>query len=218
MTLGSQQGYQDLAGKGRRATARPPLGSVAQCGTSPATRNGAREAEATPAAVRRIRFGAMETGAATTNVELIRRFFTSFQARDPAGMAACYTDDVAFTDPAFGTLFGDEARAMWQMLCERGKDLTIEFRDVAAGEQDGSAHWEARYTFSGTGRPVHNVIDARFWFRDGLISRHDDRFNFHRWSRQALGTMGLLLGWTPIVRRGVRRKARAQLDAFRRSR
>jgi hypothetical protein len=51
----------------------------------------------------------------------------------------------------------------------------------------------ARYTFA-TGRVVHNVIEARFALRDGLIVQHVDSFGFWRWSRQALGPLGLARG------------------------
>ena len=55
---------------------------------------------------------------------------------------------------------------------------------------------------------------AEFRFADGLIAEHRDEFDFHRWSRQALGAPGLLLGWTPLLRAAVRRRARAGLDEF----
>jgi len=58
------------------------------------------------------------------------------------------------------------------------------------------------------------IIDAEFEFRDGKILRHRDRFDFHRWSRQALGTSGLLLGWTPLLRNKVRSTARGSLEKF----
>ena len=107
---------------------------------------------------------------------------------------ACYAPTVTFSDPVFPDLVGDQARGMWRMLCARGKDLRIEFRDVRAGDHTGSAHWEAWYTFSSTSKPVHNVIDATFTFSDGLIVTHVDRFDLYRWSRQALGVTGVLLG------------------------
>jgi len=62
---------------------------------------------------------------------------------------------------------------------------------------------------------VHNIIDAQFTFRDGLIASHRDRFDFWSWSRQALGAPGLLLGWTPALRRKVQARAAANLKAFR---
>lgn len=150
------------------------------------------------------------------NEDTLRRFYTAFQQRDAATMAACYAPDVRFSDPVFPDLRGPQAGLMWKMLCERGKDLRLEFRDVRAAGDAGSAHWEAWYTFSATGRKVHNVIDATFEFRDGLIVRHVDRFDFHRWARQALGPVGLLLGWTPLLRDKVRAMAARGLADYQR--
>src|SRR4029079_13875976 len=96
--------------------------------------------------------------------ETIRTFYEAFQRRDAAAMGRCYTPDVVFSDPVFTHLVGDRARGMWAMLCERGKDLRVEFSDVAADAERGRAHWEAWYTFSASGRLVHNVIAARFRF------------------------------------------------------
>ena len=150
------------------------------------------------------------------NTQLIERFYGAFKEHDGARMAACYAPDVEFSDPVFPDLKGHRAGAMWQMLTEGGSDagLRIELHEHEADETTGSAHWIAHYTFSETGRPVVNDIQARFRFEDGLISEHRDDFDFHRWSRQALGAPGLLLGWTPIIKGAVRKKAGARLDAY----
>lgn len=150
------------------------------------------------------------------NAQLIERFYRAFQQRDAEAMAACYAPDVVFSDPAFGELRGAEAGDMWRMLCGRAKDLSVRYSDVVADDVRGSARWEADYLFSQTGRTVHNRIEAGFEFRDGLIAVHRDRFDMWRWSRQALGLPGVLLGWSPVVRNKVRRQARAGLEAFRR--
>jgi len=147
------------------------------------------------------------------NQQLIETFYTAFQQRDYASMIACYHDDVRFSDPVFTDLRGPQAKAMWHMLCERGKDLQVTFRDVAANEQTGQAHWEAVYTFS-SGRKVHNVIDASFVFEDGLIIVHRDSFDLWRWTRMALGPMGVLLGWSPFVQNKVRGTAVSSLHKF----
>lgn len=149
------------------------------------------------------------------NAALIEQFYTAFQKKDAAAMNACYHADVAFSDDAFGPLDGDAARSMWSMLCERGKDLRVEFRDVKADDRAGSAHWEAWYTFAATGKPVHNIIEARFEFSDGLIRKHTDSFDFGRWSGQALGVPGKLLGKTSFFRKTFRKKAVAMLGAYR---
>lgn len=145
---------------------------------------------------------------------LLTRFYTAFQKKDAEGMVACYAPDVRFSDPVFPALLGDRARGMWRMLVGRGKDLRLEFRDIQADDRGGSAHWEAWYTFSATGRQVHNVIEASFTFRDGLIATHTDRFDLYRWIRQALGAKGALLGWTPIVQGMIRRQADRALTRF----
>jgi ketosteroid isomerase-like protein len=148
------------------------------------------------------------------NAALIERFYTAFGRRDHAEMARCYRPDARFCDPAFGELRGDEVTSMWRMLCEGADDLEIGFADVETGGDRGSASWWADYTFTATGRPVHNEIRASFRFEDGLIAEHDDRFSFWKWSRQALGPLGLALGWSPLPRLMVRRQARGRLDSF----
>lgn len=148
------------------------------------------------------------------NAELLHRFYTAFSARDGATMASCYAEDARFSDPVFTDLNGAQPGAMWRMLCERGKDLRVESSNIQADDEHGSAHWEAWYTFSATGRKVHNVIEARFTFRDGRILTHEDSFDFYRWSKQALGPMGWLLGWTPMLKAKVQGQAMAGLEKF----
>ncbi len=148
------------------------------------------------------------------NEELIHRFYQAFRRRDAEGMVACYHPDVVFSDPVFPDLRGPSAGNMWRMLCQRGKDLEIAYRDVQADDQTGRAHWDADYTFSGTGRKVHNQIDATFRFQDGLIREHRDQFDLYRWMSMALGLKGRLLGWLPVVQGTVRKQAAGALRKF----
>ena len=146
---------------------------------------------------------------------LITTFYTAFQNHDPETMASCYHKDIVFNDPAFENLKGEEAGNMWRMLIERSKGkLDITFRDIEANEKTGKAHWEAKYIFSQTKRKVHNIIDAEFEFKDGKIIRHTDHFNFRKWSAQALGMPGLLLGWTPFLKNKVKAQARLSLNKY----
>jgi ketosteroid isomerase-like protein len=149
------------------------------------------------------------------NEELIIQFYTAFQAKDYQKMQRAYHDEAEFFDPVFGPLSSHQVKSMWQMLLSRSKDLKIAFSHVQASEKTGECHWEAWYTFSKTGRAVHNIIDAAFEFKDGRIYRHNDSFSLWRWSRQALGPTGLLLGWTPWVRNKVRATAAKSLSVYR---
>lgn len=147
-------------------------------------------------------------------VQTIQDFYASFARRDGDGMARHYHPDLVFDDPAFGELTYREATAMWRMLCGRATDLSIELRSCSAEGDHGRARWEAKYTFLKTGRPVHNVVDATFTFKEGRIVRHHDVFDFWRWSGMAQGLPGKLLGWSPLIKNAVRAEAKKGLDAY----
>ncbi|WP_397449664.1 nuclear transport factor 2 family protein [Pseudomonas sp. NA-150] len=148
------------------------------------------------------------------NSAVITEFYQAFNRLDAEAMAACYTEDVLFSDPVFGELRGRQAGDMWRMLTSRAKDFSVKFDNVRADERTGGAHWVATYLFSQTGNTVVNDIQARFVFRDGKICEHHDHFDLWRWSRQALGTKGLLLGWTPLVQNAIRAQAQKGLKAY----
>ena len=148
------------------------------------------------------------------NAELIHTFYEAFGRKDAEAMAACYAPDVSFSDPVFTDLHGEEVTGMWRMLTGRSTDLEVELAEHAADGDAGTARWIATYTFARTGRAVVNDVRASFRFRDGLIAEHRDEFDFWKWSRQALGPLGLTLGWTPILRNAVRRRAGGDLREY----
>ena len=148
------------------------------------------------------------------NARLIDEFYAALAARDAARMVACYGPGARFSDPVFPALQGAEVGAMWSMLCARGKDLRVTASRVQADESRGSAHWDARYTFSATGRGVQNSIEARFLFRDGLIIEQTDGFDLARWAGMALGLKGRLLGRTGFMQAAIRKQAAAGLRAW----
>ncbi len=129
-------------------------------------------------------------------------------------MQGCYADHATFSDSVFINLNANQARAMWQMLISRGKDLVLEFKVVSSNGNQVQAEWVAYYTFGATKRQVCNHIKAEFEVVDGKIVRHIDRFDFHTWAKQALGPIGLLLGWTPYLQNKVRQTAMKGLNDF----
>ncbi len=154
------------------------------------------------------------------NAARVTRFYTAFAQLDADTMASCYADQVCFKDAVFALNGKAEVMGMWRMLTDatraKGRDVwKLEFSQVTADDHVGAAHWDAHYRFSTTGRMVLNRIDARFEFnKDGLIAGHQDSFNFWRWSQQALGAPGLLLGWTPFLRNKVKTQANANLTKY----
>jgi ketosteroid isomerase-like protein len=148
------------------------------------------------------------------NREVITKFYQAFQQREWKTMQDCYHPDARFSDPAFPDLNSVEVKAMWRMLCENAQNFSLQFSEVNTNGNKGSCRWDARYTFSRSGRNVHNIIHAHFDFKAGLILHHTDAFNFWRWSRMALGLPGLFLGWSPFLRGKVQATARKSLLRF----
>ena len=99
---------------------------------------------------------------AHANDELIQRFYAAFADRDGATMDACYAPDGRFSDPVFTDLTGNEPGAMWRMLTGRADDFVVRLVEHEADDERGSAHWVADYTFSSTGRKVHNDVRPGF--------------------------------------------------------
>jgi len=148
--------------------------------------------------------------------ETIEKFYQSFTNLDPEGMAACYHKDVHFNDPAFGDLKGERAGNMWRMLLssQKGKDFRVKYSNIQSTGETVSADWEAFYTFSQTGRKVHNNIHAEFKFKDGKIIEHIDDFNLHKWAKQAMGTKGSLIGWTGFFKKKLNTQTNKLLTTF----
>lgn len=146
--------------------------------------------------------------------EVIEHFYIAFSNLDAEGMAECYHEKIVFEDPAFGVLKGQKAGNMWRMLCEsqKGKDFRIEFSGIEYANNLGKAHWEAHYTFARSGRKVHNRIDAEFRFKDGKIIEHIDHFDLYKWSRQAMGFTGYLIGWSSYFRKKLNKQTNKLLS------
>lgn len=148
------------------------------------------------------------------NEQLLRRFYQAFNDKDYSTMNACYHPQAEFYDPVFNDLKGGQVRAMWHMLCQSATDLRVDCTGVTADHRHGRSSWEAIYTFSATGRKIHNRVTSGFTFRDGLIYTQKDRFNLHKWAGMAMGPAGTLLGWLPSVKRTIRGKAARNLAVF----
>ena len=148
------------------------------------------------------------------NEQLMTKFYTAFQRLDYKTMQACYHDEAVFNDPVFGLLDATQVRAMWEMLCKRAVDFSLEFSNTVSEDEYGTCNWTATYTFSKTGRKVVNVVKSYMKFADGKIIEHSDAFATWKWSKQAFGLKGWLLGWTNFMLKKIRRMARKNLDAY----
>lgn len=145
------------------------------------------------------------------------QFYEAFMVRDHYTMGLLYADNATFSDPVFPLLNARGVRTMWRMLLTRAEDLAIEVKIAEDGPSRAQVDWVAHYTFAATGRPVVNRVHTEMSISVGRIVRQVDSFSLWRWSSQALGARGLLLGWTPAVRTRIRKQAARSLKDFARA-
>jgi hypothetical protein len=141
------------------------------------------------------------------NGVLLHRLFTALGAHDHLAMACCYHPKARFRDIAFDLRGADEIYDMWRMICRGDGDIKVQFEVVAADDHAGLVKLVDDYTISRSKLSrkrydVHNVIESRFLFKDGLILRHDDECDAKEWGRQAVGhgPFGFLAGRIRLVR------------------
>lgn len=149
------------------------------------------------------------------NVALVNRFYESFKELNYEAMNNCYSNDIAFFDPVFGLLQGNEVKYMWEMLCKNAKDFTLTYGNIKELDAEYyTCDWEATYNFSKTGRKVVNKVIAHMKMLDGEIVEHSDGFSLHNWSKQAIGFSGWLLGWNSYYQQKIKNNAKRNLINF----
>ena len=146
--------------------------------------------------------------------ELLEHFYHCLKNRNVEGMISCYHDDIEFTDPAFGTLKGNEAKNMWRMLLSKGESLVIDYSNISADSETGKGHWIATYTFSKTNRNVINKITSAFEFKDEKIIRHTDTVDLKIWANQALGFKSKVLHAMGLLKSTIQGKSKEALRVF----
>lgn len=144
------------------------------------------------------------------NAIMLNELFNCLNEKDHQRMAAYYDPDARFEDIAFNLRGRKRIHAMWHMISET--DLRASFKVLHADDRSGDVDLTDDYTFSDTGRGVHNPIRSRFRFRDGVIVEQRDECDALRWGIQALGPVKGRLSWLfPAKRRSMAMK---KLETF----
>ncbi|WP_339923671.1 nuclear transport factor 2 family protein [uncultured Cyclobacterium sp.] len=149
------------------------------------------------------------------NNDLLKKFYTSFSKGDSKGMVECYHKDIVFKDPVFGKLKGDRAFKMWEMLLSNKKaDTKISFDIRRVSDERGKVNWVAEYAYGVKKRKVINKVSGEFKFKDDKIIEHIDSFNLWKWTKQAMGIVGYLIGWTPFMKSKIQNTTNKKLNKY----
>ncbi|WP_026389784.1 nuclear transport factor 2 family protein [[Acholeplasma] multilocale] len=127
--------------------------------------------------------------------ELMESFYEAFSKGDWKTMNSFYADNTTFTDSIFKGLNHEQVTAMWKMLLENNEDMSVEFT-IIEDNDDFKVNWIVTYKFGPKRRKVINSVLASFEIENDKIVKHKDEFNFYKWSKQSLGLVGFLFGWT----------------------
>ncbi|MEN1785893.1 MAG: nuclear transport factor 2 family protein [Bacteroidota bacterium] len=146
---------------------------------------------------------------------LIEKFYTAFANGNSAVMVTCYHKEILFKDPAFGALKGERACKMWEMLlAKKDTNTKIHFTIIETNEEKGKIHWVAEYRYGPKKRKVVNQVASVVVFKEGKIIEHTDTFDLWKWTQQALGLPGYLLGWTSYMKNKIQKMTNKRLDDF----
>jgi ketosteroid isomerase-like protein len=158
-------------------------------------------------------FEALQNSRKMKNKDILSKFYSSFSEGNAKGMVECYHKNVVFQDPAFGKLEGNKAKKMWEMLLSNKKTtIKVSYSNIQTSNEKASADWIAEYVYGK--RKVINKVSAKFKFKEGKIIAHIDHFNLWKWSIQALGPIGYLLGWTPFMKAKIQKKVNQKLANY----
>ena len=147
--------------------------------------------------------------------ELLQKFYNSFSEGNAKGMIDCYHENITFHDPAFGTLRGKRAKAMWELLLsKKDNNASLCYKILEVNDKHAKVNWTAHYKYGPKKRKVVNNVTANFEFKEAKILKHTDDFNLWTWSKQALGTSGYLLGWSSYMRDQIQQKTGNLLNSY----
>lgn len=97
---------------------------------------------------------------------------------------------------------------------QKRKSFKVIVSDIECNDSEGSAKWEAIYTFGSKKRKVHNKIKARFKLQDSKIIAYLDEFNVHQSATQAVGFSGWVIGWSAYFKKKLGLQTNALLNRF----
>jgi hypothetical protein len=157
------------------------------------------------------------------NQEIVEKFLICYQNHDFNGMHDYLDSSVIFSDFAFDKIQDKEVRAMWHWFCipysPRKDPVNVpECKVIKAEDGTVKAEYRVSYLYGDEQRPVDYWIKSSFRVKDNKIIEQRDTFRsflqFVKFTGMAFGFPGLVVAWTPLLRKTVRKKAAEKLNKF----
>jgi hypothetical protein len=148
------------------------------------------------------------------NVVLLERFYTGIQNSDIAAIRTCYAPNVVLLRPG-----------LWRATRRQdGSDVGHVIQPRRAPADHLQRPIRRRLHRLGTlGSPLRVRQDRapgpqpdhlRISLRRARVAEHRDSFRVYRWAAMAIGPVGRLAGWTPLLRSALHKETVRLLDRF----
>lgn len=156
-----------------------------------------------------------------SNEDIVRKFFSCYQAHDFKGMHSCLDENVKFSDFAFN-LHGKEVKAMWHWFCisypPREKPIDMpEYEILSDDSNTVTAKYRVVYLNGEQQRPVDYFIQSQFVVQNEKIVKQEDTFKSIskvEFAYMAFGFPKQLGFLIPIFHVFVKKKAAQKLKQF----
>ena len=147
--------------------------------------------------------------------KIVHKFYRAFAEGDAEQMVSFYHEKAHFEDPIFGKLNAQQVANMWRMLIAR-RDKNTQITHKITGVNGGiiKVNWIAQYNYGPKKRKVVNHVSAQLKIVDGRIMEHTDHFDLWKWTQQAFGLPGYLLGWSSFMKMKIKGKVSLALKEF----
>ena len=114
---------------------------------------------------------------------LVQDFAKAFNARDVAGLLACFSERASYTDNFFGEHRGrDGLRAMFERMFREGRDYVWQMDTIVETPAAAAAEWTFSYVVTdqvprSAGRKVRFRGMSLFELEQGRIARYREYFD-----------------------------------------
>ena len=143
---------------------------------------------------------------------LLSEFFNSFKERDFNKMKECYSSDIAYFDPIYNILKGNEILMMWKLRYAELNSFNLDWKNILdAGDGYYTVEYSIRYNSSNTGKSIIENRKAYLRIIGNEITEHSDGFSMHALCKQEFGFSGWLIGWNRMYQNRIKLNERKRL-------
>lgn len=141
------------------------------------------------------------------HVNIVKEFYEALSTGDFHAIQSFYSPEATYQDEIV-TLKGNEVFSHWFMMCREDFKTKAELIEIKENQNIVTTKWTIDYLLVPTGRRIFLEEEGYFYFNDGVIAAHRDKFDIYSFTKQGFGMLGYLIGWTSWAQNRLRKQAK----------